>query len=159
MPEPGDLAPAVALPDADGTVHDLANQRGRWTVLYFYPEDDTPNCTIEACGFRDADDEIAARGAAVWGVSPDGADSKARFVSKFGLNFPLLSDVDHAVAESYGTWVERQKDGRTFMRIQRATFLIGPDGRIVRAWPQVKAEGHAAEVLAALDQEQARLRA
>lgn len=149
-PVPGDAAPDFALPDADGTMHRLAEQRGRWIVVYFYPEDDTPGCTVEACAFRDANDDLLAAGAAVWGISPDDAASHGRFREKLHLNFPLLSDVDHAVTAAYGTWVEKTKDGRTYMGVQRATFLVDPDGTIVQAWPKVKAEGHAEEVVAAL---------
>jgi thioredoxin-dependent peroxiredoxin len=151
IPQPGDPAPDLALPDASGTVHALAEQRGRWTILYFYPKDDTPGCTVEACEFRDANDTILARGADVWGISPQGAASKQAFRDKFALPFPLLIDEGHAVAEAYGSWVEKQNYGKTYWGVARTTFLVGPDGRIVRSWPKVKPQGHAAEVLAALD--------
>jgi peroxiredoxin Q/BCP len=150
QPGAGDPAPDFALPDHDGTIHRLSDQRGRWTVVYFYPEDDTPGCTVEACAFRDVSHDLAAAGATAWGISPDGAASHGRFRAKFHLDFPLLSDEDHAAAESYGAWVEKTKAGRTFMGIQRSTFLVGPDGRIAHAWPTVRPEGHAEEVLAAL---------
>jgi len=146
IPAAGDRAPDFALPDADGTTHRLSDRRGRWTVVYFYPEDDTPGCTVEACAFRDANDELVAAGAAVWGISPDDAASHRRFREKFDLGFPLLSDVDHAVAEAYGAWGEKTKEGRTYMGIRRSTFLVGPDGTIAHAWRQVTAEGHAEEV-------------
>jgi peroxiredoxin Q/BCP len=152
VPIPGQAAPAVALPDADGAIHDLAAQRGRWVVLYFYPKDDTPGCTVEACEFRDHADDLAARGAVVWGVSPQGPDSKAAFRAKFELGFPLLADADHAVAEAYGSWVEKENYGRTYMGTARRTFLIDPGGMIARTWDKVRPEGHAAEVLAALDE-------
>ena len=152
MPTVGDAAPGVALPDATGTIHDLAKQRGRWTVLYFYPKDDTPGCTVEACEFRDANDTIAERGADVWGISPQGAASKRAFSEKFGLPFTLLADEDHAVADAYGSWVEKQNYGKTYWGVARRTYLIDPDGHIARVWPKVKPEGHAAEVLAALDE-------
>lgn len=155
MPAAGDQAPDVALPDEDGTVHRLSDQRGRWTILYFYPTDDTPGCTTEACEFRDANETIRERGADVWGVSPQGAASKRSFREKFGLPFTLLADEDHAVAEKYGSWVEKQNYGKTYWGTARTTFLVDPDGRIARVWPKVKAEGHAAEVLAGLDAEQA----
>ncbi len=155
MPAVGDLAPAVALPDETGSVHTLAGQRGRWTILYFYPKDDTPGCTTEACDFRDRIEVIEERGADVWGVSPQGATSKRAFRAKFDLPFTLLADVDHAVAEAYGSWVEKQNYGKTYWGTARTTFLIGPDGRIARVWPKVKPEGHAEEVLAALDELQA----
>ena len=152
LPSVGDPAPRVALPDATGTVHDLANQSGRWTVLYFYPKDDTPGCTVEACEFRDANETIAERGADVWGISPQGAASKRAFTEKFGLPFTLLADEDHAVAEAYGSWVEKQNYGKTYWGTARRTFLIDPEGRVARVWPKVKPEGHAAEVLDALDE-------
>jgi peroxiredoxin Q/BCP len=152
MPVVGDLAPEVALPDETGTIHRLGDQRGRWTVLYFYPKDDTPGCTVEACGFRDDIGAYGERSTDVWGVSPQGAVSKRAFREKFSLPFPLLSDEDHAVAEAYGSWVEKQNYGRTYWGTARTTFLVDPDGRIARTWPKVKAEGHPAEVLAALDE-------
>jgi len=149
MPAAGDPAPDFALADATGVVHRLSDQRG-WTVVYFYPKDDTPGCTTEACAFRDAQDELVAAGATVWGISPDDAASHGRFRAKFHLPFPLLSDEDHATAEAYGAWVEKVNYGRTYMGIQRSTFLVAPDGRIAHAWPKVKAEGHAEDVLQAL---------
>ena len=154
MPQPGDPAPELALPDEAGTIHRLADQRGRWTIVYFYPTDDTPGCTTEACEFRDANETFQERGADVWGISPQGAASKRSFREKLGLPFVLLADTDHAVAEAWGTWVEKQKDGRTYMGNARRTFLVDPAGRIVRTWPKVMPEGHAAEVLAALDDAQ-----
>ena len=155
LPAVGDPAPELALPDGDGTIHRLADQRGRWTVLYFYPTDDTSGCTTEACGFRDANDVIRERGADIWGISPQGADSHRAFRDKYSLTFPLLTDADHAVATAYDSWVEKQNYGRTYMGIARRTFLVGPDGRIAHVWPKVKPEGHAAQVLAALDEAQA----
>jgi len=149
-PTVGDVAPDVALPDETGTIRRLADERGRWVVLYFYPKADTPGCTIEACTFRDANADLAAEGAVVWGVSPDAAKAILEFHAKFDLTFPLLSDVDHAVADEYGTWVEKTRYGRTYMGMARVTFLIGPDGRVARVWPAVKPEGHAEEVLAAV---------
>ncbi len=150
MPQTGDHAPEVELPDEHGSIHRLSDQGGRWTVLYFYPEDDTPGCTTEACQFRDAEAGFRDEGADVWGVSPDGARSHARFREKFGLPFTLLSDEDHAVAERYGAWQLKTSYGRESMGIRRSTFLVAPDGRIARVWPRVKADGHAQEVLAAL---------
>ena len=159
IPMPPDRAPAVALPDAEGTIHDLSAQRGHWVVLYFYPTDDTPGCTTEACEFRDTQDVFAERDAIVWGVSPQGKTSKAKFRSKFGLQFPLLTDADHAVAESYGSWVEKDNYGKKYMGTARRTFLIDPQGKVARTWPKVKPAGHAAEVLAALDEARADARA
>jgi peroxiredoxin Q/BCP len=154
MPSVGDLAPEVALPDETGAIHRLADQRGRWTILYFYPTDDTPGCTIEACEFRDANETIHERGADVWGVSPQGSASKRAFREKFGLPFTLLADEGHHIADEYGSWVEKQNYGKTYWGTARRTFLIDPEGRIVRVWPKVKPEGHAGEVLEALEAEQ-----
>lgn len=151
-PAVGDPAPEIALPDETGTIHHLSDQRGRWTILYFYPEDDTPGCTIEACEFRDRNETIHERGADVWGVSPQGAASKHAFREKFQLPFTLLADEGHHAADAYGAWAEKLNYGRRYMGIVRSTFLIAPDGRIARVWPRVKAAGHAAEVLEALDE-------
>jgi peroxiredoxin Q/BCP len=155
MPGVGDRAPEVALEDQSGTIHRLSDQAGRWTILYFYPKDDTPGCTVEACEFRDSNDTIVERGADVWGVSPQNGASKRAFTEKFGLPFTLLADVDHSVAEAYGSWVEKENYGKKYFGTARTTFLIAPDGRVARVWPKVKPEGHAADVLAALDEEQA----
>jgi len=155
MPDVGDHAPDVVLPDDSGTVHSLADQRGRWTVLYFYPKDDTPGCTTEACEFRDSMATYTDRGADIWGVSPQGARSKQSFREKFDLPFTLLIDADHAVAEAYGSWVEKQNYGKSYWGVARTTFLVGPDGHIAAAWHKVKPEGHAAEVLSVLDAAQA----
>jgi len=149
MPAAGDPAPDFALPDETGAIHRLSDQRG-WTVVYFYPEDGTPGCTVEACAFRDASDDLLTAGAAVWGISPDDAASHGRFRAEHRLTFPLLSDVDHATAEAYGAWVEKTKEGKTYLGVQRATFLVAPDGRIDRAWPKVTPEGHAEDVVRAL---------
>jgi peroxiredoxin Q/BCP len=154
-PEPGDSAPDVALPDETGTIHHLSDQRGRWTVLYFYPEDDTPGCTTEACQFRDLNEHYSSTDADVWGVSPDDASSHRRFREKFELPFTLLSDVGHDVANRYGAWQEKNNYGRKYWGIVRSSYLIDPDGRIARAWPRVKADGHAAEVLGALEEARA----
>jgi peroxiredoxin Q/BCP len=154
IPAVGDPAPDFALPDETGTTHRLADQAGRWTIVYFYPKDDTPGCTVEACEFRDANETIHERGADVWGISPQGSSSKRAFREKFGLPFLLLADTDHSVAEAYGSWVEKQNSGKTSWGVARRTFLVGPDGRIARSWPKVKPEGHAAEVIAALDEAQ-----
>jgi peroxiredoxin Q/BCP len=150
-PDVGDLAPDIALPGDDGVIHRLVDQRGRWTIVYFYPADDTPGCTTEACQFRDLDVEATAADADVWGISPDGTASHGRFRAKYDLNFTLLSDEDHAVAEAYGAWALKSNYGREYMGIQRSTFLIDPNGRIAHSWPKVRADGHAAEVIAALE--------
>ncbi len=152
MPTVGDPAPSIALPDETGTIHDLSDQHGRWTVLYFYPTDDTPGCTVEACEFRDANETITERGADVWGVSPQGSASKRAFREKFGLPFTLLADEDHQVAEAYGTWVEKHNYGKTYMGTARTTFVVDPDGLVARVWPKVRPAGHAAEIIAALDE-------
>lgn len=150
MPQVAAQAPDFTLPDDTGTPRNLSDARGHWLVLYFYPEDDTPGCTTEACQFRDADAGYRESNAVVWGVSKDGAGSKAAFKAKFGLPFTLVADEDHAVSKRYGTWVEKNNYGRKSMGIQRATFLIDPDGRIAKIWPRVKADGHADQVLAAI---------
>jgi len=155
MPNAGEPAPEIALRDETGAVRRLSDQRGRWTILYFYPRDDTPGCTVEACEFRDANTTITERGADVWGISPQGAPSKRAFREKFQLPFTLLVDEDHAVAEAYGSWVEKQNYGKTYWGTARTTFLVDPEGSIVRTWSKVKPEGHAAEVLAAIDTAQA----
>jgi len=155
VPQVGEPAPDLALPDETGAVHRLDGQRGRWTILYFYPEDDTPGCTTEACQFRDLEPGFSDVGADVWGVSPDGAGSHRRFREKFDLPFTLLSDPDHDVATRYGAWREKESYGRTYLGIARSSYLIDPDLRIARAWPKVRADGHAATVLAALAEEQA----
>ncbi|HEY7132050.1 MAG TPA: peroxiredoxin [Candidatus Limnocylindrales bacterium] len=154
IPSAGELAPDFALPDETGTIHRLADQRGRWTVVYFYPADDTPGCTVEACEFRDSNETITERGADVWGISPQGLTSKRKFREKFGLPFLLLADEDHAVADTYGSWVEKQNYGKTYWGVARRTFLVDPQGRIAQTWEKVKPEGHAADVLAALDEAQ-----
>lgn len=155
MPAAGQPAPDFELPDDTGTPRRLSAQRGRWVVLYFYPKDDTPGCTVEACEFRDAIDQIRARDAEVWGVSVLGSGSKEAFKRKFELPFVLLADEQHSAAEAYGTWVEKENYGRRYWGVQRATFLVDPDGRIARVWPKVKPEGHAAQILGALDEERA----
>lgn len=150
-PIEGAVAPAIDLPDEAGTAHRLADQRGRWTVLFFYPKDDTPGCTIEACEFRDTDQTFRERGTDVWGISPQGSASKRAFREKFELPFVLLADERHAAADAYGAWRERVRDGVPSWGTARMTFLIDPVGVVARVWPTVKPEGHAAEVLAALD--------
>ena len=154
-PAIGDPAPDLALPDATGSIHRLADQRGRWTVLYFYPKDHSPGCATEACEFRDAHDAVQERGADVWGVSPQGQASKASFREELGLPFTLLADEDHAAAEAYGTWVEKEKDGKVSWGVARTTFLVDPEGRVRHVWSKVQPEGHAADVLAVLDAAQA----
>ncbi|ATB50660.1 thioredoxin-dependent thiol peroxidase [Corallococcus macrosporus] len=150
IPQAGDKAPAFQVPDQDGTPVSLAQFAGRSVVLYFYPKDDTPGCTVEACGFRDEHSALEAAGAVVLGVSADSTASHRKFANKFNLPFPLLADVDHALSEAYGVWGEKSLYGRKFLGITRATFLIGPDGVVKQVWPKVKVNGHVAEVMAAL---------
>jgi peroxiredoxin Q/BCP len=144
----GKKAPAFTLKDQAGKTHKLADYAGRPVVLYFYPKDDTPGCTKEACAFRDNLPKFKTNKAAVLGVSILDEASKARFAGKFDLNFPLLADADHAVAEKYGVWQKKSLYGRSFMGIARTTYLIGTDGKIVKRWDKVKVDGHAEDVLA-----------
>jgi peroxiredoxin Q/BCP len=146
----GDAAPPFSLPSDDGSIVSLKALKGKAVVLYFYPRDDTPGCTTEACGFRDSWEDVKAAGAVVLGVSPDDVASHAKFRQKYGLPFPLLADTDHAVATAYGAWGEKSMYGKKYMGILRNTYLIGPDGRIKQVLRKVKPKGHPAEVLAAL---------
>lgn len=148
--EPGRKAPAFTLKDQDGKVHRLAEYTGRPVVLYFYPKDDTPGCTKEACAFRDALPRFRKSKAAVFGVSILDEASKQKFAAKYDLTFPLLADEDHAVAEKYGVWQQKSLYGRQFMSIARTTFLIDTDGRVAQRWDNVKVDGHAEAVLAAV---------
>lgn len=148
--EAGRKAPAFSRPDQDGKIRRLKDYAGRPLVLYFYPKDDTPGCTREACGFRDALPGFEKGKAAVLGVSVLDVASKAKFARKHKLSFPLLADPDHEVAERYGTWQKKSLYGRTYMGVARVTYLIGPDGRVVRRWDNVKVDGHAADVLRTL---------
>lgn len=148
--EPGKQAPAFTLPADDGSKVRLADLAGKAVVLYFYPKDDTPGCTREACAFRDAREDLQAEGVSVLGVSPDGVASHGKFRDKYQLNFPLLADEDHKVAEKYGAWREKNMYGKKSMGIQRSTYLIGPDGKVVRVWKKVSVDGHAEEVQAAI---------
>jgi thioredoxin-dependent peroxiredoxin len=148
MVQEGDAFPEFSLPDQDGNVitnEDLMRQK---TVVYFYPKDDTPGCTVEACEFRDLTPSYA--GARVIGVSPDNTRSHVKFIGKFNLNFTLLSDEKHKLAEACGSWVEKTMLGRTYMGVERSTFLLNEQGKIVKIWRKVKAQGHAQEVVAAL---------
>jgi len=149
--EPGRKPPAFALPDQDGKTHRLRDYAGRPLILYFYPKDDTPGCTREACAFRDALPDFKKGRAAVLGVSVLDTASKARFARKHELNFPLLADPDHAVADKYGAWQKKSLYGRTYMGVARMTYLIGPDGKVVRRWDNVKVDRHTADVLQAVD--------
>ena len=146
----GDRAPAFSLPDQDGTKVALKDFAGQPVVVYFYPADDTPGCTKEACQFNDNLRAFSRAGVAVVGISPDDATKHTRFRAKYGLKFPLLSDADHKVMERYGAWGEKTLYGKKTVGVIRSTFLVGADGKIARAWHHVRADGHAAKVLAEL---------
>src|SRR4029434_9184125 len=148
--EEGTQAPAVTLVADDGSKVKLSDLKGSPVVLYFYPADDTPGCTREACAFRDRSAELKKLGAKVFGVSPDDVASHVKFRDKFHLNFPLLADPDHAVAEKFGAWREKNMYGKKKMGIARSTFLIDADGKIAKVWKAVKVDGHDEQVLAAL---------
>lgn len=147
----GDMAPDFSLASDRGDTVRLADLRGRRVVLYFYPKDDTSGCTKQACGFRDALPAFDAQGAVVLGVSPDDVDSHVKFRDKYDLNFPLLADPDHAVAEAYGAWGSKKLYGREYEGVLRSTFVIDPEGRIERIYRKVKPAEHAEEILAELE--------
>ncbi len=149
--DPGAKAPAFTLNDQDGRAHSLTEYAGRPVVLYFYPKDDTPGCTTETCNFRDLLPRFQKGKAAVLGVSILDEKSKAKFAAKHNVNFPLLADADHAIAEQYGVWTEKSRYGRKYMGIARTTYLIARDGKVARRWDNVKVEGHADQVLAAAE--------
>jgi peroxiredoxin Q/BCP len=146
----GDPAPPFTGLTSGGGKISLADFKGQPVILYFYPRDDTPGCTKEACSFRDNFDRLKKRGAVVLGVSTDPVKSHDKFVKKFQLPFPLLADEDKKIVSDYGVWGEKSFMGRKYLSTHRVTFLIGPDGRIKKIWPKVKPEEHVAEVLAAL---------
>jgi peroxiredoxin Q/BCP len=150
--EPGEKAPAFTLKDDQGKTVKLSDFKGNPIVLYFYPKDDTPGCTKEACAFRDASAQLKKHGAVVLGVSPDDVASHAKFRDKFKLNFPLLADEKHAVAEAYGAWREKNMYGKKSMGIQRSTYLIDGQGKIAQVWKRVQVDGHEAQVLEALQE-------
>lgn len=149
--EAGDAAPDFALPDQDGTMHRLEDYRGRTLVLYFYPRDNTPGCTKEACSFRDEYAGLGELGAEVLGVSTDTAASHTKFREQHGLPFPLLVDDGAKVATAYGAWGEKTLYGRTSVGMMRSTFIIGPDGKLLRVWKRARAEGHGEVVRRALE--------
>ena len=148
--EVGDKAPEFKLSDQDGVERKLSDYKGEYVLLYFYPKDDTPGCTREACSFRDGFSQIQKKGAVVLGVSADSVDSHKAFKTKYKLNFPLLSDIGKGIVESYGVWKERSMYGRNFMGIERTTFLIDEEGKIAKIFPKVKVDGHFEEVLNSL---------
>ncbi len=148
--EAGDEAPAFSLLDQDGNVVKLSDFRGSKLLVYFYPKADTPGCTTQSSAVRDAREELASLGAAVVGISPDRPEDQEAFDRKFSLGFPLLSDPDHSVAEAYNVWGERSSHGKTYEGITRSSFLVDEQGRIERAWYEVKPEDTVPEALKAL---------
>jgi peroxiredoxin Q/BCP len=147
--QPGDPAPPFELESDRGDRVSLEDARGSWVVLYWYPKDDTPGCTTEACEIRDSWQLISAE-ARLYGISPDSVKSHQKFRDKFSLPFPLLADPDHAVSERYGIWGPKTFMGREYMGVDRATFIVDPDGKIAQVFPKVKPAGHAVEILTAL---------
>ena len=147
MVEKGSLAPDFTLPTDDGTEVSLSDFRGKKVILYFYPRDNTPGCTTQACDLRDESSRLAEMGVVVLGVSPDSVASHERFRKKFDLDFPLLADVDHEVAEAYGAWREKVNFGVRALGIVRSSFLIDEEGRVIDSWRKVRAAKHAAWVL------------
>jgi len=150
MIEEGKPAPDFELATDTGERVKLSDYRGQAVVLYFYPKDDTPGCTVEACGFRDSYDDFVQRGAVVLGVSPDDEASHVKFKDKFSLPFTLLADPEHAVADQYGVWGEKKFAGKTYFGVNRTTFLIDSDGNVAKVMKNVKPDGHPQQVLAAL---------
>jgi peroxiredoxin Q/BCP len=142
----GDPAPDFDLQDGDGQAWKLSDLKGKKVILYFYPADDTPGCTTQACDFRDSMESLKRAGYTVLGMSPQGTDSHQRFAQKYSLNFPLLVDEDHSVAEAYGAWGEKKNYGKTYIGLIRSTFLIDEDGTIADAQYNVKAKGHVARL-------------
>lgn len=149
--EPGTKAPAFSLPDQDGKQRVLKDYLGKWVVLYFYPKDDTPGCTIEGIEFTAKNKEFEKRNAVVLGVSGDSSESHAKFCGKHSLGITLLADVDKNVLEQYGAFGHKKLYGRTFLGITRSTYLIDPQGKVAKVWKTVKAKGHAEEVLRVID--------
>jgi thioredoxin-dependent peroxiredoxin len=150
LPREGDPAPDFTLMSDSGDEVTLSALKGKPVVLYFYPKDDTPGCTKQACAIRDSYDDFAERGAVVLGVSPDSETSHVKFKQKYGLPFTLLADPEHTVAEEYGTWVEKSMMGKKYMGIERSTFLIDSQGNVAKVMRRVKPDTHAEQVLAAL---------
>ncbi len=150
----GDAAPNFTLPDQEGKLHTLEDYRGRWVVLYFYPKDDTPGCTKEACNFRDEKGRLEELGAVVLGVSADDVESHGKFHSKYGLNFPLLSNPAKDMIQAYGAWGRKSFMGKEYEGVLRYTYLIDPKGYVAQVWQKVKPDEHAAEVADALVEQQ-----
>ena len=147
LPKKGTKAKNFMLPDQDGKMHTLTEYAGKWVVLYFYPKDDTPGCTVEACQFRDTFPKFQRSAAVVLGVSVDAVKKHAKFVTKYELPFTLLADEDKKVVELYGVWAKKKFMGREYMGILRTTFLIAPDGKIAKVYEDVKPDGHAEKIL------------
>jgi peroxiredoxin Q/BCP len=150
MPKIGEKAPDFARPDQDGKVHRLSDYRGQWVVLYFYPMDDTPGCTAEACAFRDRMGDLTGLGAQVLGISAQDGESHQAFAQKYQLNFPLLADPDREIIDAYGVWGTMSFMGSEFEATQRHTFLIDPEGKVAEVWTKVRPETHPEEVAQAL---------
>ena len=150
MLKEGDKAPDITLPDDTGKVISMDDFKGKKKVVYFYPKDDTPGCTKEACSFRDEYDAILAKGAVVFGVSPDSSTSHAKFKSKFDLPFYLLADEDKKVIQGFGAWGEKTNYGKTTMGLIRSTFVLDENNIVIKAWPKVTPENHALEILEVL---------
>ena len=146
----GAKAPAFSLADQTGKTISLAGLKGKTVVLYFYPKDDTPGCTTEACTYRDEHSAFQKKGAVVLGISPDDEDSHAKFAKKFSLPFSLLADQGHKIADAYGVWVEKSMYGKTYMGVERSTFVIDAQGKLSAVYRKVKPAEHTAEVLTAL---------
>ena len=146
-PDSGYPAPDFSANASNGSKLSLSTFRGKWVILYFYPKDDTPGCTKEACSFRDYYSEIEAAGAEVYGVSRDSPESHRAFAEKYNLNFPLLSDEDKSAAQAYGVWVERERDGKKSKGIARTTFAIDEDGKIAHVWKNVTPDTHGYEIV------------
>ncbi|HYE23407.1 MAG TPA: thioredoxin-dependent thiol peroxidase [Candidatus Paceibacterota bacterium] len=147
IPTVDTAAPDFALPDQDGVIHALRQYRGKWVLVYFYPKDDTPGCTKEACAIRDADPDLSSLGAVVLGISADSVKSHKKFAQKYELAFPLLADEERVAIDAYGVWGDKKFMGREYEGILRTSFLVDPQGVIRKVYENVKPEGHAAEVL------------
>ena len=152
MLKTGDTLPDIKLPSSKGGERSLSDFKGKWLILYFYPKDDTPGCTREACSFRDHNEDLKGLNAVVVGVSKDPLTSHEKFIEKYGLPFELLADTDLKLMEALGVWKEKSMYGRTFMGVSRDTFLIDPDGTIVKEWRGVKVDGHTEKVKAAIEE-------
>lgn len=150
--EVGEKAPDFSIPDQNGKVIELNDIHGKWTVVYFYPKDDTPGCTVEAKEFTDLSKDFGSKGATIYGVSPDNEAKHCKFIDKHGLSVELLADTEKTMLADYGVWQEKQMYGKTYMGVVRTTYLINPDGEIAEVWPKVKAKGHAEAVLERLNE-------